>query len=60
MIEFMGARNNSEDIYTFELPEWRENLFVIFGTTSVLDMLLPNLNKLPITGLEWTYMNMEG
>lgn len=54
----MQKRDESEDKCTFELKSWRENLFVIFGTTNYFEMILPVSRDLPLTGLEWTFMNL--
>ncbi|CDW81625.1 UNKNOWN [Stylonychia lemnae] len=57
VIEFMSNRDQSEEITTYELPSWRENLFVIFGTSNITEMILPIHRDLPLSGLEWTFMN---
>ncbi len=58
MIEFMQSRDQSEEATTFELPSWKENLYVIFGTTNIIEMMLPINRDLPLNGLEWTFMNL--
>ena len=59
VIEFMQSRDQSEDTYTYELPNWRENLFIMFGTTNPIEMMLPVHRDLPVNGLEWTFMNFN-
>ena len=57
VIEFMSDRDQSNEITTYELQSWRENLFVTFGTTNYIEMILPVSKELPLNGLEWTFMN---
>lgn len=56
VIEFMEKRECNGDVYSFELPTWRENLYVMFGTMNLIEMILPLQRELPLQGLEWTYM----
>lgn len=41
VIEFMSNREDANESTTFHLSSWKENLFVIFGTTSLVEMTLP-------------------
>ena len=41
VIEFMQKREENKDDFSYELENWRENLFVIFGTSNFIEMLLP-------------------
>jgi hypothetical protein len=41
----------------FELPHWKENLYILFGTMNVIEIMMPISKELPLNGLEWTYMN---
>lgn len=46
---------NSCAIKDFSMPTWRENLYLVFGTTSLfIAIFIPSIKKLPISGLEWT------
>lgn len=58
VIEFMSNRDQSNEITTYELPSWKENLFVVFGTINYIEMILPVHRELPLNGLEWTFMNI--
>jgi len=58
VIEFMQKREQENEEFTFESSVWKENLFVIFGTTNWIEMMLPVHRQLPLSGLEWTYMNL--
>lgn len=53
----MQKRDQNEDKFTYEMPSYRENLFVTFGTNSIIEMLLPVHRDLQISGLEWTFAN---
>lgn len=59
VIEFMQKRDSNLDEFSYELPHWRENLYVIFGTMNILEMILPVHRDLPLNGLEWTYLNYQ-
>lgn len=56
-IEFMQNRDQNEDNFTYELPNFSENLLVQFGTTSIFEVLLPVHRELIVNGLEWTFAN---
>ena len=58
-MEFMQHREQSEDKFQYELDNWKENLFVVFGTTNVVEMILPMEREIPLTGLEWTFANYD-
>jgi hypothetical protein len=55
----MSRIDPEKDDLSYVLPHWRENLFVIFGTTSLMEIVLPIHRDLPLNGLEWTFMNLE-
>jgi hypothetical protein len=49
-----GFRTESR-IKDFGLPDWRDNIFLVFGTRSILQAIFcASKKKLPISGLEWT------
>jgi hypothetical protein len=59
--EFFEDQQQVSEASFKQLP-WRENLFLVFGTFSLLEALMP-INKdcqLPLTGLEWTFLKDEG
>lgn len=42
-------------IDNFNLGNWRENLYVVFGTKSLVKAIfIPSIRKLPYSGLEWS------
>jgi hypothetical protein len=45
------------DVMQYEMPKVRENLFVVFGTMNFIEMILPLHRELPLSGLEWTFVN---
>jgi hypothetical protein len=50
-----GVFSSQTPIKDFSLPNWRDNLFMVFGTRSLLRaMFIPSIRKLPFSGLEWT------
>lgn len=57
VIEFMQKRDPEKDNFTYELKDWRENLFTIFGSTNLFEILLPIEREKCLNGLEWTFMN---
>lgn len=57
MIEFMQKRDPEKDEFTYELKDWRENLFTIFGTMNLLQIMLPLEREKCLNGLEWTFLN---
>jgi hypothetical protein len=57
VVEFMQKRDPEKDDFCYELKDWRENLFLIFGTMSPPEMLLPFEREKCLNGLEWTFMN---
>ena len=62
VIEYMGKRETNsflKDEINMEITNWRENLFVLFGTTSVLKMLVPWTRETPFNGLEWTFIRYD-
>lgn len=57
-IEHWSLKNKIDLIYKindFSLGNWRENMYMVFGTRSLLRALfVPSIKKLPYAGLEWT------
>ena len=59
-IEHWTIENNEKPmgniiITDFSFNNWRDNLFIVFGTHSILKALfIPNMKMLPYSGLEWT------
>jgi hypothetical protein len=50
-----GVFSSISPIKDFSMPKWRDNLFMVFGTRSLLKAIfIPSIRKLPISGLEWT------
>jgi hypothetical protein len=42
-------------IKDFSMPNWRDNIFMVFGTHSLFNAIfIPSVKKLPYSGLEWT------
>ena len=42
----------------FSLPNWRDNIFLVFGTRSILQAIFcASKKKLPVSGLEWTRLS---
>jgi len=47
--------NYNKTIKDFSLQTWRENIYLVFGTTSLFNAIfIPSIKKLPLSGLEWT------
>lgn len=47
-------------IRTYRIQAWRENIFIIFGTWSVLKAcVFPLDRQLPLRGLEWSFMTLS-
>lgn len=45
----------------YKIESYKENLFVIFGTRSIiLSLIVPSDRVLPLRGLEWSFMNITG
>lgn len=57
VIEFMQKRDPAKDEFTYELKSYRENLFLVFGTMSFFEMMLPIEREKIVNGLEWTFLN---
>jgi hypothetical protein len=58
-IEYIQTRINKalkSGGYTHDygLKSWRDNLYMTFGTRSLIGMFLPSLRSLPLNGLEFT------
>lgn len=57
-IEHWSLKNKldlTQKINDFSLGNWRENMFMVFGTRSLFRALfIPSIKKLPYSGLEWT------
>jgi hypothetical protein len=57
-IEFWTLKSgfrNDQRIKDFCLPNWRDNIFLVFGTRSILQAICcANRRRLPFSGLEWT------
>ena len=50
-----GVHQATTPIKDFSFPNWRDNMFLVFGTKSLLSAILfPSIKKLPLSGLEWT------
>ena len=48
---------NKDPITNFDLGNWRDNIYLVFGTRNLcMIFLVPNFRKLPYSGLEWTYL----
>lgn len=46
-------------IRNYRIQDWRENVFIIFGTWSLFRALaLPLDRQLPLRGLEWSFMTL--
>lgn len=45
--------------YDFRFKSWIDNLFVVFGTTSLVRILSPSLRSVPFTGIEWAFLMQE-
>lgn len=49
--------NPNTPIKDFSMPDWKDNLFLVFGTRSLLRAIfVPSIKRLPVSGLEWTKM----
>lgn len=47
-------------IKTYRIDSWRENIYIIFGTKSILKALVfPGNRQLPLRGLEWSLINQN-
>ena len=59
-IEHWTIENNEKPmgnmiITDFSFNNWRDNLFIVFGTHSILKAIfIPSMKMLPYSGLEWT------
>jgi hypothetical protein len=57
-IEFWTLRGgiaSPNPIKDFTLNTWRDNVYLVFGTRSLIKAIfLPSVKKLPLSGLEWT------
>ena len=56
-IEFWSSQlnNTTTIINNFSFNNWRDNLFYIFGSKSIINILfIPSITKLPFSGLEWS------
>lgn len=57
-IEFFGQKsgmNVSNGIDKFDFGDIKQNLFYVFGTKNVFEILfVPSIKKLPFSGLEWS------
>ncbi len=62
-IEFWMLKSgvNSKNILKdFSFNDWRENLFVVFGTRSLFRAIfIPSYKKLPFSGIEWTKLEYK-
>jgi hypothetical protein len=58
LIEFLTIltnRNEDKTIKDFSLGNWRDNLFVVYGTRSMLIAICCcSTKRVPLSGLEWT------
>uniref|UniRef100_A0A7S3FXS9 Palmitoyltransferase n=1 Tax=Strombidium rassoulzadegani TaxID=1082188 RepID=A0A7S3FXS9_9SPIT len=55
-IEFIGQyQNYKRDHYDYSFKTVRDNLYKVFGTQSLLQILSPSLRNTPFTGLEWSF-----
>jgi len=58
LIEFLTIltnRNEDKSIKDFSLGNWRDNLFVVYGTRSLLKAICCcSIKRVPLSGLEWT------
>ena len=60
-IEFWSIKAGLKSSIDFSLSNWRENLFIVFGTRSLLKSLfVPSITKLPYSGLEWSRLIDDG
>ena len=39
------------------MKDWRENLFTIFGSLNLFEIMIPTDREKCINGLEWTFLN---
>ena len=47
-------------ILDFSFENWKDNLFIVFGTRSLFRAIfIPNIKMLPFSGLEWTKVAFE-
>jgi hypothetical protein len=55
-IEFWGQHSRSgQQKYDFNFKSIKDNLYRIFGTYSLIQMLSPSLRNIPFSGIEWSY-----
>ena len=55
----MQKREESEDSFRYEFDDWRENLWVIFGSKWIVEIIIPTDKQVPLSGLEWTFANYD-
>ena len=59
-IEFWTLKSgfrSDQRIKDFCLPNWRDNIFLVFGTRSIMEAICcASKRRLPFSGLEWTRM----
>lgn len=47
-------------VRTYKIDDWRENVFIIFGTWNLAGaLLMPKERILPLRGLEWSFMELN-
>ena len=55
MVKKNNYKENERIISDFSFGNWRDNLFLVFGTDSILKSLFViSLRKLPYNGMIWT------
>ena len=61
-IEFWSLKSGFKTnciIKDYSLNNWRDNLFLVFGTRSILQAIFcASKRKLPVSGLEWTRLSI--
>ena len=56
----MHDQQLAQFIRNYRIQDWRENVFIIFGTWSLFKALaLPLDRQLPLRGLEWSFMTLQ-
>jgi len=57
---FKTKSNTKNVIKDFGFNDWRDNIYIVFGTRSLLEAIfIPSYKRLPFSGVEWTKLEYK-
>jgi hypothetical protein len=45
--------------YDFRFDSYKDNLFLVFGTSNIVRALSPSMRNVPFSGIEWAFLMQE-